>query len=359
MRGMVGKPAAGLLPIRGHSNVQGVGSVGVTPALKQVFFERLEQHFEVALPTSEGLDTLACMQAMERGQLKNGFCLGGNLFGSNPDARRAQTALSRLDFMVYLNTTLNAGHLLGQAKETVILPVLARDEEQQSTTQESMFSYVRLSDGGPQRLAGPRSEVEVIAHIARGLLGDDGPVDWQELETHRNIRQVISKVVPGYDKLASIDQTRQEFQISGRTFHLPKFPTKTGRAKFHATEIPENQRDSDGLMLMTIRSEGQFNTVVYEEQDIYRNQDRRDVILMNRQDIQRLGLAVDQRVKVKSSVGEMKGIHVREFEIRAGNAAMYYPEANQLVPADADPRSRTPAFKAVAVTVAPELAVIA
>ena len=358
IRGMVGKPAAGLMPIRGHSNVQGIGSVGVTPALKEALFERLQRHFGVTLPTTAGFDTLACLQAMEKGLMKCGFCLGGNLFGANPDAKRAQACLSRLDFVVYLNTTLNPGHILGRASETVVLPVLARDEEQQPTTQESMFNFVRLSDGGPRRLEGPRSEVEVIAHIARGVLGDDGPIDWREMEIHRNIRQVIGKVVPGYDKLMAIDETRGEFQISGRTFHEPKFATDTGRAKFHPTEIPPNQHDPKGLVLMTIRSEGQFNTVVYEEEDLYRHQERRDVILMSQADIERLGLRANQRVRVKSAVGEMKGICVREYDIRSGNAAMYYPEANVLVPAETDPRSRTPAFKAVPITVVPELAVV-
>ena len=122
--------------------------------------------------------------------------------------------------------------------------------------------------------------------------------------------------------------------------------------------MPLHQRDPKQLMLMTIRSEGQFNTVVYEEEDIYRHQERRDVILMNRADIEHLGLHIDQRVKVKSAVGEMKGIWVRAFEIRAGNAAMYYPEANALVPAEVDPQSRTPVFKAVPITIALELAVM-
>ena len=224
-----------------------------------------------------------------------------------------------------------------------------------------MFSYVRLSDGAPKggpRLDGPRSGVEIIAHIARGVLCDEGPIDWAEMETHRHIRQAIAKVVPGYEKVAAIDDTRQEFQIAGRTFHEPQFPTDTGRAKFHAFEIPLNHRDPKQLMLMTIRSEGQFNTVVYEEEDIYRHQERRDVILMNRDDIDRLGLHIDERIKVKSAVGEMKGIWVRAFEIRAGNAAMYYPEANVLVPAEVDPQSRTPVFKAVPITVAAELAVL-
>ncbi|MFO0968754.1 MAG: molybdopterin dinucleotide binding domain-containing protein [Gemmataceae bacterium] len=106
---------------------------------------------------------------------------------------------------------------------------------------------------------------------------------------------------------------------------------------------------------MTVRlREGQFNTVVYEEEDIYRGQERRDVILMNRADIKRLGLTLDQRVTVRSAAGEMAGILVRAHDIRAGNALMYYPEANVLVPATVDPLSKTPAFKCVLVTIEPE-----
>ena len=105
---------------------------------------------------------------------------------------------------------------------------------------------------------------------------------------------------------------------------------------------------------MTVRSEGQFNTVVYEEEDIYRGQERRDVILINPQDMQRWGLTRDQRVTVRSAVGELRGRLVRPYDVRPGNAVMYYPEANVLVPRDVDPRSKTPAFKSVLVEVVPE-----
>ncbi|MEM9660342.1 MAG: molybdopterin-dependent oxidoreductase, partial [Planctomycetota bacterium] len=142
LRGMVGRPGAGLLPIRGHSNVQGIGSVGVTPRLKEAVFERLQSHFDVQLPTSRGLDTMACMEGAANGELKLGFCLGGNLYGSNPDSQFARRALENLDTLVYMSTTLNTGHAYGLAKETIILPVLARDEEPQPTTQESMFNFV-------------------------------------------------------------------------------------------------------------------------------------------------------------------------------------------------------------------------
>jgi anaerobic selenocysteine-containing dehydrogenase len=107
---------------------------------------------------------------------------------------------------------------------------------------------------------------------------------------------------------------------------------------------------------MTVRSEGQFNTVVYEEEDVYRGQDRRDVILMNRRDIDRLGLRIDQRVTVRGPAGALHGIVVREYDIRAGNALMYFPEANTLVPTTTDPASKTPAFKSVPITVEPDAA---
>lgn len=359
IRGMVGRPHAGLLPIRGHSNVQGIGSMGVTPKLKDAIFDRLQAHYGLKLPTRAGLDTLACMEEADAGRLKFGFCLGGNLYGSNPDATFAGQSLSRLKLLVYLNTTLNTGHAHGLAEETIILPVLARDEEPQSTTQESMFNYVRLSDGGPARHEGPKSEVEVIATIAADTLGTSGPIDWSAMQATGKIRDMIATVVPGFEQLRDIGQTKQEFQIDGRTLHEPKFPTQSGKARLFVCPLPElvgGDLSVDGrLRLMTVRSEGQFNTVVYEDYDLYRGQDRRDVILLHPDDIARLGLQAEQRVTVRSETGQMPNIIVRNFpEIRAGNALMYYPEANVLVPRSVDPLSKTPAFKNVLVTVAAE-----
>lgn len=353
LRGMVGRPRAGLLPIRGHSNVQGMGSVGVVPNLKQVVFDNLEKLLGVPLPRAPGLDTMACMVAADEGRVRSAVCLGGNLFGSNPDAHFARRALGKLELVTYLNTTLNTGHAWGRGRETLILPVLARDEEAQPTTQESMFSYVRLSEGGVPRHTGPRGEIAILADVARRLLGDDGPVAWSKLTRHCTIRQLIAQAIPGYQGVAAIDETRREFHIPGRLFHEPRFPTPTGKARFRPTPLPSPRGEPNQLRLMTIRSEGQFNTVVYEEEDIYRGQDRRDVILLSRADIDRLGLRVDQRVTVASSAGSMPGILVRAFDIKPGNAAMYYPEANILVPRDVDPQSKTPAFKAVLVTVTP------
>jgi len=359
MRGMVGRAGAGLMPIRGHSNVQGIGSVGVTPQLKREVFERLETHYGVPFPSQPGLDTLGCVEAADRGELTFGCCLGGNLYGANPDASFARWALSKLDMLVYLNTTLNTGHVRAIAGETLILPVLARDEEPQATTQESMFNYVRLSDGGAARHAGPRSEVEVIAALADRVLGSGGPIDWRSMRDTPTIREAIGRVVPGFEKMREIDRTREEFQIGGRTFHTPAFATPDGMAHLHALAIPERELGDGQLRLMTVRSEGQFNTVVYEEEDLYRGVHGRDVILVHPHDIERFELADQQRVTVRSATSELHGIRVHAFPaIKPGNVLMYYPEANELIGRRVDPIARTPAFKGATVTLIPTTAAL-
>ncbi len=351
MRGMLGKPHAGLLPLRGHSNVQGMGSMGVTPQLKDAVLDRLQTTFGVVLPTTPGMDTMSCMERATEGGVRFAWCLGGNLYGSNPDSAFAAKALNEIDFTVFLSTTLNTGHILGRGKETLILPVLARDEESQITTQESMFNYVRVSDGGPTRLEGLRSEVEIIADVAHRVLGDDHPVDWKSMRAHGRIREAIAQIIPGFEAMSGVEDTKREFQIGGRTFHEPSFPTPSGKAKLHVTPMAPPKAAANTLRLMTIRSEGQFNTVVYEDEDLYRGQERRDVVLMHPDDRKRLNLTVDQRVTVSSDIGCVAGVLVREFDVRPGNIAMYYPEANALVPRALDSASKTPAFKNIAVTI--------
>ena len=354
LRGMVGRAHAGVMPIRGHSNVQGLGTVGVTPVLKQNMLERFEKQLGIKPPTSPGFDTMACMDAAHAGSMNFALCLGGNLYGSNPNSKRAFDAIRKLKTLVYFSTTLNTGHAWGTGEETFILPVLPRDEEQQATTQESMFSYVRLSDGGPTRHGNVRSEVSILAEIGRQIFPNDKRLDWSKMQSHAAIRELIADLIPGYEELKLIDATKQEFHVPGRSVDHYQFPTASGKAKFHATQLPEQNLSPGQLRLMTMRSEGQFNSVVYDEEDLYRGQERRDVILMNAADIKQLGLHPEQRIKIKSDTGEMRYILVREFDIRAGNVAMYYPESNVLIPSTVDPLSKTPAFKSIAVTITAE-----
>ncbi len=349
MRGMVGKKFAGLLPLRGHSNIQGIGSMGVTPQLKQVVLDNLKSKFPVILPTEPGLDTLACVESADKNKIDFACNLGGNLYGSNPDSQFTQVALAKIGFSLFLNTTLNQGHFLGRGKTSLILPVLARDEEPEPTTQESMFSYIRLSDGGLKRYSGPRSEVKIIAEIAQRVLGNN-ELPWKSLSSTGNIRGIISHIIPGFEQLKSIDQTGKEFHINGRILHNPRFSLSNGKAIFKVCPIPAvrgNKRNS--FTLMTIRSEGQFNTVVYEPDDRYRKVTSRNVVLMSEKDIKMIGLKEGDFVKVKNDTGIMTDQKLQAYPIKPGNIMMYYPESNTLVPRQFDSQSKTPAFKSIEV----------
>lgn len=347
--GHIGKPGAGMLPIRGHSNVQGVGSVGVAPALQDVVKQSLERLYNKPFPEDVGFDTHAMLEAAERGEIETLLCLGGNLWGSNPDLTWATTAMQRIRTTIYLSTKLNPGHFYGTGEYTLILPVLARDEETQPTTQESMFNFVRISDGGESNVQGQmRAESEVICDLANRVLGSD-PVDWNRLRDHNEVRRLIAEAIPGWKDIATIGDTGKEFTVGGRVFHTPKFPTADGRAAMHRTPLP--QFDSDALRLITLRSEGQFNTVVYEEHDLYRGIPHRFCVLLSAEDADRLNIKDGQRVKVTGEAGEMDDIEAVVGKIRPGVVAMYYPESNVLIKANVDPRSRTPSFKSAPVRI--------
>ena len=292
------------------------------------------------------------MEEAAAGSLRLGFALGGNLYGSNPDALFSARALGKLETMVYLNTSLNTGHAHGLAGETLILPVRARDEEPQQTTQESMFNFVRLSDGGPPRHVGPRSEIAIIAHLADSVLGTGSGVDWQQLRDAENIRQLIAEAIPGYKDIGTITGSGGEFQIAGRTFHEPHFATESGKANLHTFSLPELKgtgqelRFDDGAERGAVQHGGFTRKKI-----IIAVKTARDVILVHPDDIAALGLSPGQRVTVKSSTGALEGIELVAYDdIRAGNALMYYPEANVLVPRTADPASKTPAFKGFTVS---------
>lgn len=350
-RGWVGRRGAGLMPIRGHSNVQGVGSMGFTPALKEAFAAKMEEVYGIPRAAA-GLDTYGSMEAAHAGEIRAAVLLGGNLYGSNPDQRWAGEALQRIGTTAYLSTTLNTGHVHGRGRTHWVLPVLARDEERQPTSQESMFNFVRLSDGGERAPDGElRSEVEVVCALAARLL-PAGPFPFEAMTDHRSVREAIARVVPGFAAIGEIDDTRREFQIAGRTFHEPRFATTGGKLRAQVPETATLEVGPGEFRLMTLRSEGQFNTVVYEEEDLYRGNSRRDVVMMSEADGLQLGLAEGDPVTVSSDTGRLH-VHAAFVEIPPGNLAMYYPEANVLVPRRIDPASGTPAFKSVRVRLEP------
>jgi len=345
--GNVGKPGAGLLPIRGHSNVQGIGSVGVAPALQDSVRQSIETIYGTKISDEPGLDTHAMIDACGKGSIDFLFALGGNLWGSNPDSTWAKDSMDRVKTIVYLSTKLNPGHFHGKGETTIILPVLARDEEPQPTTQESMFNFIRMSEGGKPNVAGQmRAEAEVICDIANRVLGKT-PFDWTSLRDYKKVREIIAKTIPGWQEIATIDDTKKEFTITGRVYHTPQFNTKSGKAAMHPTPLPEPIKD--GLALITLRSEGQFNTVVYDEYDFYRGIPHRFCILISEADAQKLNIKDGQRVAVRGEAGRMENIEVVVGKIRQGAVAMFYPESNVLIKANIDSRSKTPAFKSAPV----------
>ena len=353
LRGMIGKPAAGLLPLRGHSNVQGIGTIGVKPVLPEDVFAQIEKTLGVTLPRTQGMDTLACLTAAHAGEIDAALLMGGNLFSATPNSNWAQTALDRIGFKAFMTTTLNRGHVVGmENSEALILPVTARDEEWQSTTQESMFNYIRLSDGGIKRLENVRPEVTILCELGQRLL-PESPLNFEEFKQHNAIRSAIAATIPGMSALAEIGTTKSEFTIAKRLLHTPEFHTATGKAEFRINPLPQNMSADFPFLLASIRSEGQFNSIIYEENDSYRGTDTRWSVLMNSDDIHALNLNPGDYVDIRSADGEMQGVKVFAFDLPRGNVLAYYPEANILIGNEQDPRSKTPAFKSVAVDIQP------
>lgn len=352
LRGMAGKRFAGLLPLRGHSNVQGIGTIGVKPVIAESVMEAMENHLRITLPRSKGLDTLACLQQASEGNMQAALMMGGNLFSATPNRQWAEQAFNRIPFKVYLTTTLNQGHVYGMDEgEAIILPVTARDEEWQATTQESMFNYVRLSDGGITRLEGPRPESHILCDIAKGLLKGCS-IDFDNFKQHDTIREAIAVTIPGMEQLKDINIAKKEFHVQQRILHQPVFKTASGKAQFQIHPLNKITENTEyPFQLMSIRSEGQFNSIIYEEADSYRGTQERWSALLNAQDLLELGISSGEQINIRSPYGEMKKVKAYAFSLPKGNIAAYYPEANVLIGLESDPRSKTPAFKSVPVDI--------
>ena len=214
-----------------------------------------------------------------------------------------------------------------------------------------MFNFVRLSDGGIRRLDNVRPESRILASLASRLV-DRSVFDFAAFASHRTIRKAIAACIPGMEELEDIDKAKKEFHIRKRIMHTPEFRTPTGKARFvtHPTKSA-SRSDSLPFKLMTVRSEGQFNSIIYEEKDSYRSVEERSTVLMSEADMVELGVNEGDRVALESSQGSMHNLAVKAFNLPKGNLMTYYPEANVLVGRERDPRSHTPAFKSISVAV--------
>lgn len=351
MRGMIGAPGKGLLPLRGHSNVQGIGTIGVKPILPEDVFAKMEHTFGVSLPRKAGLDTTACLDAAHTGKIDAALIMGGNLYAASPKLAWAEEALGAVNFKVYLTTTLNESHFYGhESKETLVLPVTARDEEWQPTTQESMFNFVRLSDGGINRLDNVKPESVILSELAARMM-PDSKIPFKAFQNHSKVRNAIAAIVPDLEALADLDVAKKEFHIKGRILHTKKFNTPDGKISFQTRALPDLTANNTPFMLTTVRSEGQFNTIIYERSDSYRPAKDRWTVMMNADDMANLGIKNGSKATIKNTHGIMKAVTVNAFDLARGSVMAYFPEANILTAPTVDARSKTPNFKSIPVTV--------
>jgi len=363
--GNAGKEGGGTMPIRGHSNVQGFGSMGVTAKLKPEIQQTLEKLLGRSLNRNPGYRTRNLIDAADAGEIDSLICVGGNLYAANPDLTQAKRALGNIETIIYLATKPNLGHFHGVAKKnTIIVPVFNRFENPHKTTTESGNNFVRLNDEGKTHIKDGDliSEVEFITELAHRIHGKE-PIQWRKLQDTKYIRQLIAQTIPGFEQMANIDETKEEFTIGGRIFKQPKFATPSGKAKMFVTSLPQLHAPqpqefgisastrSISLILMTGRSYSQHNTVVYKEGDRYRGMPHRNCILMHSVDAEKAGWQEHQRVTVQGDAGKMENVEIIFGSVRQGTAFMFYPEVNAIFKARIDPKCGIPAFKRVPIFV--------
>ena len=363
LRGNIGKPGAGICPLRGHSNVQGNRTVGISEKPTPAFLNRLKEVFGFEPPAHHGHDAVQATQAMIDGRAKALICLGGNFAVAMPDHENGFPAMNTLDLSVHIGTKLNRTHLL-VGKETFILPCLGRTEldvqatGRQSITVEDSMSMVHASSG-KLKPASPRLRAEpaIVAGMAQATLRETR-VDWMTLvEDYDRIRNLIEQTIPGFENY------NERIRIPGG-FRMPLppteriWPTATGKAMFSVFDGVNENASGEGdnvLRLITLRSHDQYNTTSYALDDRYRGVfGRRDVLFMNEDDMAQSGLEHGDRVDIETalpgSVQRLEDITVVAYSIAPGSVGAYYPEANVLVPLDyLDKDSGTPSYKSVPV----------
>jgi molybdopterin-dependent oxidoreductase alpha subunit len=367
LRGHIGREGAGLCPVRGHSNVQGDRTVGITEVPSEEFLDRLEGRFGFKPPRAHGHNVVTALEAMICGEVKVFIAMGGNFAVAIPDWQMTQAALKNLDLSVHVSTKLNRSHLI-HGRDALILPCLGRTEIDiqasgpQSITVEDSMSMVHASAGRNKPASEHLlSEPAIVAGMARATLGDRTLVDWQRFVSNYDlIRDAVEDVFPifqGYNA---------RIRVPGG-FHLVStardriWATPSGKANFLVFDgLGEDsvERDPRTLWLSTIRSHDQYNTTLYSMSDRYRGvYGQRDVVFLNKSEMARRELEDGDRVDLVTMSTDGLERRVRNFRVVGysfpdGCCAAYYPETNPLVPLYAyDPLSFTPSSKGIPIRI--------
>jgi molybdopterin-dependent oxidoreductase alpha subunit len=365
LQGNLGKPGAGVCPVRGHSNVQGDRTMGIWEKPSATFLDALQQTYDFKVPREHGYDTIETIQAMAQGQIKVLFALGGNFYRATPDHTATNQALGNCELTVQVSTKLNQSHLY-TGKNALILPALGRTEIDlqssgiQTVTVENSMGVVQTSHGKiPAASNLLKSEVAIVADIA-SLTLPDSDINWQKMKhDYRLIRDGIAKVIPGFETFNQRIEKLGEFELPNAVRDERKFVTSNGKANFVVHDIESIHVPEGCLLMMTIRSHDQFNTTVYTNNDRYRGiHGSRRVVFINADDLRDLGLEKDQQVDIHShwpneeiKIRKIKGFTPVQYDIPRGCAAAYYPETNDLIPlSSVAVKSNTPAYKSVVIS---------
>jgi molybdopterin-dependent oxidoreductase alpha subunit len=367
LRGSIGRRGAGVCPVRGHSNVQGDRTMGISERMPEAWLARLDAEFGITSPRHHGLDTVGTIRAMQEGRVRVLVAMGGNFLSATPDTEFTAAALRRCRLTAHVATKLNRAHLV-TGETALILPCLGRSErdvqaagEQFVTTEDSMgvinSSRGRLAPASAELLSEPAIVCRLARAVRTSAPSAGSAIPWAEFEANYDlIRDRIARVVSGFE-----DYNRR---VREGPFHLPNPPrdsrtwrTRTGRANFVVAPIPASPVRPGEYLMMTIRTHDQFNTTVYGLDDRYRGVfGGRRVVFMHADDIAAAGLKQGQWVDLTNRHGGVervaRGFMVAPYRIPRGCVATYFPEANVLVPIDSvAARSNTPTSKYVVVTV--------
>ncbi|MDB5155755.1 MAG: oxidoreductase alpha (molybdopterin) subunit [Mucilaginibacter sp.] len=365
LKGIIGKPGAGLCPVRGHSNVQGNRTMMIWDKPKPEQLAKLKEVFGFEPPHEHGYDVVESIHAMNEGKLKVFFAMGGNFLSATPDTTYTAQGLRKMKLTVNVSTKLNRGHLV-HGDESIILPTLARSDkdlvngEAQFISCENSMGVLQMSKGILDPVSDDLlSENQIVCGLAKATIGNRTVVDWDKYaNSYDAVRDDIEKVIPGFD-----DYNKRVREPGG--FYLPNAP-RIGKFKtekygdkvaFTINKLPEHKLADDEYMMTTIRSHDQFNTTIYGLDDRYRGiHNERRVIFMNRKDMRLAGFKEGELVDLYNYHGGKERVAhlfiVVPYNIPERNTATYYPETNVLIPIDSvAKKSNTPTSKLVFIKI--------
>ncbi|HET9074749.1 MAG TPA: FdhF/YdeP family oxidoreductase [Solirubrobacteraceae bacterium] len=365
LRGNIGRPGAGVCPVRGHSNVQGDRTMGIFERPSEGLLDSLEATLGFPMPREHGVDVVRAIRAMRDGEARVFMGMGGNFLSAAPDTAVTAAALRNCELTVHVATKPNRGHLV-HGREGLILPTLGRTEIDrqagvpQFVTVEDSMSAVHATRGSLEPASDQlRSEVRIVAELAALTVGDRGRLHWRELaDDYGAIRELIAEAIPGFHDFN--DRITDGFTLPHPPRDERRFETASGRAELTVNEINVLQVPEDALLLQTLRSHDQYNTTIYALNDRYRGiHAGRRVVMVHPDDMAALGFAEGDTVDLVGVADDGIERRAPRFRVHAyptarGCAAAYYPETNALVPLDsvAD-ESGTPTSKSVIVRLIP------